>query len=119
MRLRRNRSCVPSRRSSGSLRARLAALSTVTVVSLLVLAAARPAAAELRAGVGRAEIAAPNGTPLAGYGGAPLRRMTGIHDPITAKALVLEDGTTRVALVTTDLIATSPEVKAAVCQQTG
>jgi hypothetical protein len=75
--------------------------------SLLALPSA---AGELRAGVGRADITPPVGTPLGGYGerkGAP---STGIHDRIQAKALVLDDGATRLAILTTDLVGVSPDL---------
>jgi neutral ceramidase len=78
-------------------------------IGALVLAAvcALPArAGELRAGVGRADITPPVGTPLGGYGARKGEPSTGVHDPIQAKALVLDDGTTRLAILTTDLVGT-------------
>src|SRR5947209_7557375 len=80
-------------------------------IALVFTAGAGPAfAGERRAGVGRVEITPPVGTPLGGYGerkGAP---STGVHDPIQAKALVLDDGATRLAIVTSDLVGTNPEM---------
>jgi len=58
--------------------------------------------AALKAGAARANINPPNGTPLAGYYAERLSQ--GVNDDIFAKALVFDDGTTRVALVTCDLI---------------
>ena len=91
----------------------------VVVALLLLGGVVNPADAALRAGVGKAEITPPVGTPLGGYGdrnGAP---STGAHDPLFAKALVLEDGGTRVAIVTTDLIGTNPAVTREVLARTG
>lgn len=86
---------------------------------LVLLAAAfiRPASAgELRAGVGRAEITPPVGTPLGGYAARTGAASTGVHDPIMAKALVLDDGETRLAILTTDLVGTTPDMVRGVAQ---
>jgi neutral/alkaline ceramidase-like enzyme len=80
-------------------------------VALLIYFSGRPAAAgELRAGVGRADITPPVGTPLGGYGDRKGAPSTGVHDPIQAKALVLDDGATRLAIVSTDMVGTNPEM---------
>jgi neutral ceramidase len=83
---------------------------------LASLVALPAAAGELRAGVGRADITPPVGTPLGGYGDRKGAPSTGIHDPIFAKALVLDDGQTRLAIVTTDLVGTNPEMAARVAE---
>lgn len=57
----------------------------------------------LTAGTAEVEITPPIGTPLAGYF-AP-RISTRIHDSLFARALVLDDGNTRIGLVSCDLIA--------------
>jgi neutral ceramidase len=84
--------------------------------------AAEPCAECVTAGAAYAELRVPPGTPLAGYGGLPrrlpfpdilsrhahafwLRPSVGQHDPVAARALVLEGRATRVAWVTLDLIA--------------
>jgi hypothetical protein len=68
-----------------------------------LLAVLTPAAAgELRLGVAAVKITPPLGTPMAGYYGA--RGSQGVLDDIYAKAAVLSDGRTRVALVMCDLI---------------
>lgn len=65
----------------------------------------------LRAGVAEVVITPPMGSEMAGY--FQSRRATGILDDLYAKALVLDDGETKVALVTLDLIAIErPEVLA-------
>ena len=58
----------------------------------------------LHAGVGRATLTPPLGTPLVGYGGRE-RGADAIRDDIYATSLVLSDGETTVALVTCDLCA--------------
>lgn len=76
----------------------------------LCLAGGPARAGELRAGAARVEITPPVGTPLGGYGDRKGAASTGVHDPIFAKALVLDDGTERVAILTTDLVGTHPEI---------
>lgn len=65
-------------------------------------------AAGLTAGAGAADITPPPGCPMAGYYSA--RGAEGTHDPLLAKALVLEKNGTRAALVTLDLITTTRKV---------
>jgi hypothetical protein len=62
--------------------------------------------ATLQVGFGAESITPLVPTPMAGYYG--IRYSTDTHDPLWAKATVLDDGTTRVALVVVDLIATTP-----------
>ena len=56
---------------------------------------------ELRAGIAREIISPPQGIYLIGYGDRT-KGNTGIHDDLTATALVLDDGRTRLALVACD-----------------
>jgi hypothetical protein len=74
----------------------------------------------LRAGVAMADIAAPVGVPLAGYGGGKRRLdfpdldptnyhtllapSEGILDPLIAKAVVLESGSTKIAIIKLDSV---------------
>ena len=60
---------------------------------------------ELRAGTAAVKITPPKGAPLAGY--YYTRAAEGVHDDLYAKALVLEQGETRVAFVVCDLISLS------------
>lgn len=62
-------------------------------------------AAEPRVGAASATITPKVGTPMAGY--YYERKAEGVHDDLFAKAIVLEQGETRAALVSLDLISTS------------
>lgn len=79
-----------------------------------------------RAGAAAVDMTPPTGVPLAGYGGGDRRRRfpdlnpfndstwlqpnTGVHDPIMAKALIVANGSTSVAILTLDAIATDARV---------
>jgi len=56
----------------------------------------------VRAGTGTRKITPPVGTQLAGY--FYRRESTGVHDELFAKALVLDDGKTKIALCVCDLL---------------
>jgi neutral ceramidase len=73
----------------------------------------------LRAGVARATITPPLGSPLAGF--ADRGDATGCHDDLTATALVLQSGELRVAIVACDLlyIRGAAELKRAISTATG
>lgn len=66
---------------------------------------------DLQAGAARVGITPPVGVPLSGYFAAEGRTETAreIHDELYARALVLNDGRTSVAVVTLDLIALGDE----------
>jgi hypothetical protein len=70
----------------------------------------------LQAGAIGVVITPPIGVELAGYGPRIGRYSQDIHDELTAQALVLDDGTTRCAIVTSDLISISTELTAQVRQ---
>ncbi len=67
----------------------------------------------LRAGASKVNITPFLGGPMAGYS-ARDRGSESIHDELHAKALVLDDGSTGVALITTDLIGIHRELAAQV-----
>ncbi len=74
-----------------------------------------------RAGADRADITPDLGTPIPGGFAPP--PATFIHDPLFVKALVLDDGTTRIAIVVCDIaalpLAVCDEAKRLVQAQTG
>jgi neutral ceramidase len=70
----------------------------------LALAPALPAA-ELTAGASATDVTPPRGCPMAGY--YSVRGAEGTHDPLFAKAVVLEKDGVKVALVALDLISTT------------
>ncbi len=59
-------------------------------------------AGDFRAGTARVKITPPDGTPMAGY--FHERGSTGVHDDLWARALVVESGGQRAALVSCDVI---------------
>jgi neutral ceramidase len=59
--------------------------------------------ASFRAGVARVEITPPGSMPMYGYANRKCGPANGTHDPLFAKALVLEAGESRIAIVTLDL----------------
>jgi neutral ceramidase len=77
-------------------------MKRLLVPSLILFLAQTAAAAGLRAGAGAVKITPPRGAPLAGY--YYNRAADGIRDDLWAKALVLEEGTKRAALVACDII---------------
>lgn len=91
--------------------------------SAVAAAAEEPAAGGpvIQVGVSAAEINPSAGAMLAGYGYN--RRCTGVHDPLYAKAVVFDDGTTPVALVVVDAYGlqytTVQEIRAAAVQKLG
>jgi len=67
----------------------------------------------LKAGAYRVNITPPVGFPMAGYSGRT-KGSEWVDDELFGKALVLDDGETQVAIVTTDLIGPPPELVAEV-----
>jgi hypothetical protein len=72
------------------------------VLIVICFATAASAQGVLRAGVGKADITPPTGTPLAGYGARAAKPSTGVHDPCEARALVIDNGAVRLAFVAVD-----------------
>jgi len=64
----------------------------------------------LAAGWATGPMTLPSATPLAGYGSRGGRPATGVHDPLFVKALVLDDGRDRVAIVASDLLIVPPGI---------
>ena len=94
------------------------------VVSLLACAASLSAAepSVLHAGAAAIDIS-PKEFPLNMPGGFSANPASGVHDPLHARALVLDDGTTALAMVVVDNLGAGPEVldeaKAIVAERTG
>ena len=83
------------------LAALLALIQTIGAPDVGAAASAPAAGAELRLGVGSVKITPPVGAPMAGY---YYSRAAGrIHDDLWARAIVLEVGTARAALVACDI----------------
>jgi hypothetical protein len=84
---------------------------------LLLAAASRAQASELRAGFGVAALPAAIGAPLGGYGGLWDRTSRSLHDPPEARALVLELGELRLGIVSLDVVIPRGELRAAVLRE--
>ncbi|MHC4985397.1 MAG: hypothetical protein ACYTFO_04490, partial [Planctomycetota bacterium] len=73
----------------------------------------------MKAGVAQVDVTPPVGCWLLG----PVAQSTGVHDPLLARALVLDDGTQQVAIVAFDLIGMgwelADELKALIRERTG
>lgn len=80
-------------------------MRTALVILTFVIAFSGRAETALRAGAAQVVITPPVGAPMAGYYHA--RGAEGALDDLHAKALVLDDGSTKIALVTLDLISTT------------
>ena len=76
----------------------------------------------LRGGVAKVDITPPIGIPLAGYADRK-GPSTGIHDPLHAAVIVFDNGRTRAALITLDLIgvdeAEGERIRAGIGQSSG
>jgi neutral ceramidase len=72
-----------------------------TLILIAIAAAGSLGAAELRAGVAKADLDPPNNIPMAGYGSA--RFSKGTLDPLEARVLALSDGSRTIAFITLDL----------------
>ena len=67
--------------------------------------------ASLRAGLARSVITPPRGSYLIGYGNRYLGA-SGVHDDLTATALALDDGATRLTIVALDMLCLHEDVVA-------
>lgn len=74
-----------------------------TILLLLTLLGVLQAEPALKAGLARADITPSGSMPMYGYANRKCGPATGTHDPLFAKALVLESAGTRLAIVTLDL----------------
>ena len=97
--------------------------SMKSLALILMVAVCVPAWAGLVAGVAEDDITPPVGGKMAGYSDRGAKVSTGVHDPLKAKALVLKDDDTSLAIVTMDLGGLTGEmvagVKKGVLEKTG
>ena len=106
---------------------RLAAPVLALVLTMAPAATAGPVT--LLAGAASVDVAVPEGTPLAGYGGFPRRAWVpdvlgrhphafwfrpsrGVHDPIKVRALALDDGQSSLVWLAVDLVGIDPSLVA-------
>ena len=75
----------------------------VALAGALVLAGPAVAAAQLLVGAARVDVTPPPGVRMYGYGARGQNVSTGVHDPLYARAIVLDDGARTAAWVTLDL----------------
>jgi hypothetical protein len=87
------------------------------LVAAPLLAAPAPHAAELRAGLGVTSLPAQVGGAIGGFGGLVTRRAEGTLDPPQARALVLEQGELRVAVVALDIVIPRPNLRDALLEE--
>ncbi len=78
-------------------------MRTLAFAIAFVFASSAYAEPELRAGVARVEITPSTFMPMYGYSNRKCGPANGTHDPLFAKALVLEAGDSKLAIVTMDL----------------
>ncbi len=81
----------------------------LTCLLLLAVAASAADKPALRAGAAAVDIT-PREFPLNMPGGFSANMATNAHDPLHARALVLDDGTTKLAMVVVDNLGASPEL---------
>jgi hypothetical protein len=73
-------------------------------------------AGQFRAGAAKVEITPKVRTPLAGYGERESKMSRGVMDPIYSRALVIDDGNQRLAIVSDDLLLILADMKAAIAK---
>jgi hypothetical protein len=86
-----------------------------TCVLALVVMLHQPVQAQLRAGAAKVDITPDvkaSHIPLGGYAARRAAPATGVHDPVYARALVLDDGAHKAALVSVDLCFAPANLKA-------
>ncbi len=87
------------------------------VLACLVCLAACTGAQAFEAGAAKVEITPELGTPLNGYSDRLGRGAIAVHDPLWARCLYLDDGETKVFLVTADLCVINRELRDLVLQR--
>ena len=87
---------------AGGLRSQALAACVANLVFIICLAATASAQGKLTAGVAKSDITPAVGTTLAGYGARRAQPSTGVHDPTEARALIIDNGTEKIAFVSVD-----------------
>jgi hypothetical protein len=99
---------------------RLATAVTVTLAGVVIARADPPTPAfkvesNLKAAVAKVDITPPAGTKVVGH----VREVDGVRDRLHAVALLLDDGKTKAAIVTLDLLNVPPEMAAQLRESVG
>ena len=83
----------------------LTSRTTATAATIFIASALPLMAAEFRAGAARIDItpATNAALPMAGYG-SRVEGFKGVHDPLYVRALVVDDGSARAAIVSVDML---------------
>lgn len=76
------------------------AFAKVLFVAIFLLAL--QADAEVKVGIGTGDVTPPIGTPSAGYGARHGAGMKGVHDPLQATAIIIDNGEKKIAFVGVD-----------------
>ena len=79
--------------------------------ALILLLCAPLFASKFQAGVAKVEITPPMRTPLAGYGERMSKFSTGVMDKIYCRALVIDDGNKKMAIVSDDILLILQDLK--------
>lgn len=87
------------------------------VIAVVVGVLFAGSAGAMEAGAAKVEITPELGTPLAGSYHRMGRGAVAVHDPLWVRALYLDDGDTRVLLVSADLCVISPSLREAVLER--
>lgn len=89
-----------------------------SAIAIVLAILAQPASAEeLRVGFGVEPLPARIGGAMGGFGGLTTRRAEGTLDPPQARALVLEQGDLRVAIVALDIVIPRPNLRDALLEE--
>ncbi len=91
----------------------------LAVAALLLLVSAAAGADELRVGFGSAPLPAKVGGAMGGFAGITTRRAEGTLDAPQARAIVLEQGELRVAIVSLDIVIPRPNLRDALLEEVG
>jgi len=87
------------------------AISRAIFAFFVCLLALPLAAGQFRAGSARVDLTPNYPVPLGGYGARYSKMSTGVLDPVYSRALVLDDGHTKVAIVSDDLLMMLQDLK--------